>query len=162
MTEREAFLKTWEREFNTTIKVLKHFPLEKENFKPAEKTRTAKELAWVFVQEMKVLMEGVLTGRVEADKMPPVPATMAEALTTLQATYPQYAERVAKLTDTDFDSEMDFFVGPGQMGKVQKSAILWFMLYDMIHHRGQLSIYNRLVGAKVPAIYGPSADEPWM
>jgi uncharacterized damage-inducible protein DinB len=48
------------------------------------------------------------------------------------------------------------------MGKLRKGDILWMFLYDQIHHRGQLSIYNRMVGAKVPSIYGPSADEPWM
>jgi uncharacterized damage-inducible protein DinB len=35
------------------------------------------------------------------------------------------------------------------------------MLLDAVHHRGQLSIYLRLMEAKVPSIYGPSADEPW-
>jgi uncharacterized damage-inducible protein DinB len=35
------------------------------------------------------------------------------------------------------------------------------MLYDTIHHRGQLSVYMRLAGARVPSIYGPSGDEPW-
>jgi hypothetical protein len=33
------------------------------------------------------------------------------------------------------------------------------VLNHMIHHRGQLTVYLRLIGAKVPGIYGPSADE---
>ena len=37
---------------------------------------------------------------------------------------------------------------------------LWFELFDHIHHRGQLSVYVRLAGAKLPSIYGPTADEP--
>jgi uncharacterized damage-inducible protein DinB len=36
---------------------------------------------------------------------------------------------------------------------------LLFVLFDAIHHRGQLSAYIRPMGGKVPAIYGPSADE---
>jgi uncharacterized damage-inducible protein DinB len=35
------------------------------------------------------------------------------------------------------------------------------MLMDSIHHRGQMSVYLRCAGGKVPSIYGPSADEPW-
>jgi uncharacterized damage-inducible protein DinB len=35
------------------------------------------------------------------------------------------------------------------------------MLHDQIHHRGQFSVYLRMVGGKVPSIYGPSGDEPW-
>jgi len=35
------------------------------------------------------------------------------------------------------------------------------VLFDHVHHRGQLSVYMRMLDAKVPSIYGPSADEPW-
>jgi uncharacterized damage-inducible protein DinB len=40
--------------------------------------------------------------------------------------------------------------------------MLWGFLFDGIHHRGQLSTYLRPMGAKVPSIYGPSADDPGM
>jgi uncharacterized damage-inducible protein DinB len=36
------------------------------------------------------------------------------------------------------------------------------MLCDQIHHRGQFSVYLRMADGKVPSIYGPSLDEPWM
>ncbi|MDA1080285.1 MAG: hypothetical protein O2973_01210 [Gemmatimonadetes bacterium] len=48
------------------------------------------------------------------------------------------------------------------MPRISIAEICWFMLHDTIHHRGQLSVYLRAMGAKVPSIYGPSADEPWM
>ena len=48
-------------------------------------------------------------------------------------------------------------------GKVAWEAplgdMLFGFLFDAIHHRGQLSVYLRLVGGKVPSIYGPSGDE---
>jgi uncharacterized damage-inducible protein DinB len=37
-------------------------------------------------------------------------------------------------------------------------GLLWIALFDMVHHRGQLSVYIRPIGGKVPSIYGPSAD----
>jgi len=40
--------------------------------------------------------------------------------------------------------------------------VLWAVLMDQVHHRGQLSVYTRLAGGKVPSIYGPSGDETWM
>ena len=52
--------------------------------------------------------------------------------------------------------------GPGTMGVLKVIDFLWFMLLDSIHHRGQLSVYIRPAGGKVPSIYGPTADEPWM
>jgi uncharacterized damage-inducible protein DinB len=51
--------------------------------------------------------------------------------------------------------------GPKAIGPVPKGAIVQFMLNDHIHHRGQLSVYLRMTGNKVPSIYGPSKDEPW-
>jgi uncharacterized damage-inducible protein DinB len=48
------------------------------------------------------------------------------------------------------------------MGEVRKGQVFWIMLMDAVHHRGQFSVYLRMVGAKVPSIYGPSLDEPWM
>jgi uncharacterized damage-inducible protein DinB len=52
-------------------------------------------------------------------------------------------------------------VGPGQVADVPVADMLWIMLLDAVHHRGQLSVYLRMAGGKVPSIYGPSADEPW-
>ncbi len=37
----------------------------------------------------------------------------------------------------------------------------WMFFYDSIHHRGQMTVYLRAVGGRVPSIYGGSADEPW-
>jgi uncharacterized damage-inducible protein DinB len=40
------------------------------------------------------------------------------------------------------------------------SPMAWSFLFDIVHHRGQISTYLRPMGAKVPQIYGPSGDEP--
>ena len=55
-----------------------------------------------------------------------------------------------------------FFVAPKQMADLRKMDVLWFMLMDCVHHRGQFSVYLRMADGKVPSIYGPSGDEPWM
>jgi uncharacterized damage-inducible protein DinB len=44
--------------------------------------------------------------------------------------------------------------------KMSATDTAWGFLVDIIHHRGQLSTYLRPMGAKVPQIYGPTADEP--
>jgi uncharacterized damage-inducible protein DinB len=69
---------------------------------------------------------------------------------------------VENMPDSRLSEEVTFFTGPGQMGMVPISEVLWLMLMDSIHHRGQLSVYVRMAGGKVPSIYGPSADKPWM
>jgi uncharacterized damage-inducible protein DinB len=63
------------------------------------------------------------------------------------------------------DGELRSLIGvprrPGEMSDVPRSQLLWLALMHQIDHRGQLSVYLRLAGGKVPSIYGPSADEPW-
>jgi uncharacterized damage-inducible protein DinB len=53
-----------------------------------------------------------------------------------------------------------FYVNGKVVSEQPVGTFLWFILFDAIHHRGQLAAYLRPMGGKVPAIYGPSADEP--
>jgi uncharacterized damage-inducible protein DinB len=50
--------------------------------------------------------------------------------------------------------------GGQEVMKATGSEHAWGFLFDIIHHRGQLSTYLRPMGSTVPQIYGPSADEP--
>jgi uncharacterized damage-inducible protein DinB len=69
---------------------------------------------------------------------------------------------VSKATDAECNRIVQFPVGPGKMGDFRAMDVFWTTMMDQIHHRGQFSVYLRLVGAKVPSIYGPTADETWM
>jgi uncharacterized damage-inducible protein DinB len=70
-------------------------------------------------------------------------------------------KRVRQAGEPLLSKRMNFCVGKNKVRSASVGEIFWFFLHDHIHHRGQLSVYLRLVGAKVPPIYGPSADEPW-
>ena len=162
MNEKETYLQTWDREHQTTAKILKAYPSDKSDLKPAEKCRTAKELAWVFVQEQSTMVDGVIKGRIDFANAPKMPATFQDVLAKFESDFPRLSDSVRAMTDAEWNSTIDFFVGPGQMGKVRRGDLLWMALHDQIHHRGQFSIYLRVAGGKVPSIYGPTADEPWM
>ena len=162
MSQREQFIEVWEREFPTTVNVLRAFPVDQGDFKPAEKCRTGRELAWIFAQG-EAALEGALKGALDFSTVTGAPpATMEEVV----AEYEQrHAANVALAIGTS-DAELaartvNFPTGPGEMGEWTSQDFMWFILMDSIHHRGQMSIYLRLVDAKVPSIYGPSADEPW-
>jgi len=59
------------------------------------------------------------------------------------------------------ETTVKFVTGPKKMSDLRRLDVLWFLLNDQIHHRGQLSVYLRMAGGKVPSIYGPSGDEKW-
>ena len=162
MSEKEMFISTWEREFPTTLKVLKQLPADKANFKPpGEKTRSAKELAEVFVGELGIV-DMVVKGKIDFSGGMPKFATYKDAINALESTGVAMLKKVKGMTESDWNSKITAPVGPGKMGEVRRADMLWMMIMDSIHHRGQFSIYLRMVGAKVPSIYGPSGDEPWM
>ena len=162
MTEKDMFLNAWQREFGTTMKILKQLPADKASFKPAaEKTKSAKDLATVFIQELGVA-DGVVKGKIDFGGPMPSFATYADVLNMYESTFKSMVPKVQGMSEADWNAKITAPVGPKQMGEVRRADMLWLMLMDSVHHRGQFSVYLRLVGAKVPSIYGPSGDEPWM
>ncbi|HEX7149939.1 MAG TPA: DinB family protein [Thermoanaerobaculia bacterium] len=156
------FRETYEREHATTAKVLHSMPVEQAQFKPHERSNSAQDLAWTFVVEERMMLlalrgEKVLGSNSGANP----PATWEAIIEGFHALHHQIMNVLDDLGDRELDGTVDFFTGPKQMGQFSTIAFLWFLLHDQIHHRGQLSIYLRMVGAKVPSIYGPSGDEPW-
>ncbi|HLC78660.1 MAG TPA: DinB family protein [Candidatus Nanoarchaeia archaeon] len=161
MSEKEQFLSTREQEFKTTLKVLKAYPQHRQNFKPHEISMSAKDLAWLFAAEESVVIPGVIAGNIEWNKMPKAPETMEEAISELEKVHHKMTQTLKDTPEESLKGTMEFMVAPKTMGLVPKMQVLWMILMDQIHHRGQFSVYLRMAGGKVPSIYGPSADEPW-
>ena len=160
LSERDGYLQTRENEHQTNLKVLRAFPPDQIHFRPHEKSKTAIELAWMFVLQHG-LTDGLLADGVAMTTPPPVPATWAELIAAYEKAHAESMTKFRAMSEEAMDGAIQMPVGPGKMGEIRRGTALWFFLYDMIHHRGQFSVYLRMVGAKVPAIYGPSADEPW-
>ena len=140
----------------TTLKVLQAYPEAKVNLKPAEKSRTAAELAMIFAVEERVLKSLLETGATNLDFLrPTIPSTIAEIIAAFQQAITANDAVLATLTPQQFDKPVNFYGLNISLGDA-----LWFELFDHIHHRGQLSVYVRLAGAKLPSIYGPTADAP--
>jgi uncharacterized damage-inducible protein DinB len=162
MTEKEMFLASFEREFATTLKVLKAYPSDKGDLKPHERSMSARELAWIFVVEQQVIVDGALAGAIDFSKMTPAPATMHDVIAAYERIQPATVSKVKQASEAALNKTVKFPVAPKTMGDLRVMDVLWGMMHDQIHHRGQLSVYLRMAGGKVPSIYGPSADEPWM
>ena len=159
---KKQFLDALTREHSTTLKVLRAFPEAKSEFKPHERSNTARQLAWTFVIEQGLMM-GTLTDQLNlSGKFPPAPDSYRAVVDQYVKDFGQLKGLLESLPDEKLEGTVKFFTGPGAMGDVPKTDVLWFALNDQIHHRGQLSVYVRMAGGKVPSIYGPSADEPWM
>ena len=153
MDEKSLFAKFWSQESKTTSKVLARIP-EGSDYRPDPKSRTAREIAWQIVCEEKMILDALETGKVEWAP-PTIPGTMKEVLAAYQKQSAGMEKRWKDLPAARWDGNLDFF------GKQRPaSPMAWSFLFDIVHHRGQITTYLRPMGAKVPQIYGPSGDEP--
>ncbi len=158
----DMFLRSWDQEYQTTLKLLRAYPEDKIDLKPHEKLRSARELAWTIVTNEPWIVDGILTGKFASGGGNPPPASMREIIDNYEKIHHQAMDKVKRLNDKDLERTVKFFIGPGKTGDVKISDILSVLLLDHVHHRGQLSVYQRIAGGRVPSIYGPTADEPWM
>ncbi len=160
MPHLQAFLETWEREFATTLRVLANYPADRLDFRPHEKSMTARELLWTFPVVEKVFIGGCLVAKIKIVREK-APQTKDAIIGEYKKLHRALVAKVRRAGEDLFQRTIKFYIAKGKIGEVNVGWLLWSILHDQIHHRGQLSVYLRLVGAKVPSIYGPSADEPW-
>jgi uncharacterized damage-inducible protein DinB len=141
-------------EFATTMKVLRAYPEGKLDMKPAEKSRTARELIVTFIRE-EYVCRGAMRGDLSlADQPKKIPDSLHEMLEMLNQIHSEVQGMIAQASEQELNRIIDFY---GH--KLRAIDALMAELHDQIHHRGQFSVYLRLAGAKVPSIYGSSADE---
>ena len=92
----------------------------------------------------------------------PGPATLADSVAAYEKNAAALKKRLAKVDDAAWEKKAAFLMDGKVAWETSLGDMLWGFLFDAIHHRGQLSTYLRPMGAKVPSIYGPSADDPGM
>jgi uncharacterized damage-inducible protein DinB len=158
MDQKALFLQFWEKEAAATRAVISRIP-EGSNYRPDPKSRPAREIAWQIVREEIVLGEGLQKGALEWIDVP-APATIKEVLDTYDRHHATLTKGLHALTTAQLEQKVPFLYQGQEVMSDTGYASAWGFLFDIIHHRGQISTYLRPMGAKVPQIYGPSADEP--
>jgi DinB family protein len=155
MISRTDLIELATKEFATTIKVISAFPEKELSFKPHERSSDARKLMSVFVFEMYLLKSYVLGETVDNSAYKDYnPEHLKEILDDFQKEAGNILNGMNLMIDENMTKEIDF---AGK--KYTASSFILMMIKDQIHHRGQLSVYVRMAGGKVPAIYGPSADD---
>jgi len=153
MDEKGLFTKFWSNESKTTRKVLARIP-EGSDYRPDKKSRTAHEIAWQIVCEEKMIIDALESGKVEWAP-PPMPKAMKDVVATYEKQSADVIRRWKSLPSERWNGTLEFFGN-----ERPASPMAWSFLFDIVHHRGQISTYLRPMGSTVPQIYGPSGDEP--
>ncbi|HET8645318.1 MAG TPA: DinB family protein [Vicinamibacteria bacterium] len=156
MTDRDFYLARLKAEFPGFMKVLQALPPDKMDYKPHERSPSAAQVVWTLASEQKACCDLVETGAVEW-KLTPAPG-YDEMLEAFERNWKKLEEDVARMDEAGWTRVGRFSSGGKEFPGQPVGQFLWFILFDAIHHRGQLTTYIRPMGGKVPGVYGPSGD----
>jgi uncharacterized damage-inducible protein DinB len=149
-------LPTLKTEHQTTKRVIESIPLDKGDYRPDAVSKSALELAWHIVAAEKRFLSGIPAGGFDFNPIhqPDSIKNSAGVAAWFDETFAANLQRLEAIGGEPLVKMVDF------RGLFQLPAVGFIQLAmnHTIHHRGQLSMYLRPMGAKVPAIYGESYD----
>ena len=159
-TSREYYQECLDAEKPKFIRVIKAVPADQASYSPHPRSTAAGDLVWLLATELHDACELIDRGEVSYVQRP-TPA-VSESIAAYERNVEALQKRVTTLDDAKWDRKARFLVNGQVAWETSLGDMLFGFLFDAIHHRGQLSSYLRPMGAKVPSIYGPSADDPGM
>jgi uncharacterized damage-inducible protein DinB len=149
-------LPTLTSEHQTTKRVIEAIPLDKGDYRPDAVSKSALELAWHIVAAEKRFLGGIPAGAFDFTPIhrPDSITNSAGIAAWFDETFAANLQKLNGISGETLAKMVDF------RGMFQLPAVgfVQLALNHSIHHRGQLSMYLRPMGAKVPAIYGESYD----
>lgn len=159
----DALLPEFDREMGLTRRALDRVPDGKFDFKPHPTSFSLGKLAehltempyWATVTMTQAELDGM-----QRPEGYVTPTTKAALLAIFDANMKAGRANLVGKTDGEFNAPWTLKAGGKEIFTMPKIVVMRnFVLNHMIHHRGQLTVYLRMLGVPVPSIYGPSGDE---
>ena len=162
MSIAQAFVEEIEAQAPITRRFLERLPEDKLTWKPHEKSMTAGQLAYHLALVPSAIARLVQDNPVEAPKMwsVPQPASRQEVLDAFDESIAVACEQLAWFSDAAMEEAWQLTVnGHAVLTQKRVEFLRDTMLSHWYQHRGQFSVYLRMLDVPVPASFGPSADE---
>jgi uncharacterized damage-inducible protein DinB len=165
MDLKKALINEIKHEAAGTRKILERVPLDKLTWKPHEKSSDLRRLAKHVASIYSWVTRALTTNEMDFAKGRPAPApdfnTMEELLAILDNNVAQALKDLEDAAPETFMETWTMREGDKIYLTIPKAAVIRNMaLNHLVHHRGQLSVYLRLLDIPIPGLYGPTADEP--
>ncbi len=158
MSTREFFAQRLTAELPAFRRVIRALPADRLDYTPHERSTNAAQLAWQLAYEMDHLSTLFTTGEVRYEPSDP-PGGVDEIASAFDRYAQAALDRLEDVSEEHWNAPAKFYVQGQVAWETTVSEMAWGYLFDLVHHRGQLSSYIRPMGGKVPSIYGPSADD---
>jgi uncharacterized damage-inducible protein DinB len=159
----QALLGEFEQQAPITRRYIERLPEDKLTWKPHEKSMTAGQLAYHLASVPGGIIRLVQTNPAEVHGLPsfPQPASLEECLKLFEESIAAVRKILPTFDDVAMSEIWRLSVAGNQVvAQPRQQFIRDIMLSHWYQHRGQFSVYLRLLNVPVPASWGPSADEP--
>ncbi len=163
MNHLQPMLDEFVKEAETTKKILDRVPADKLAWKPHDKSMTLGQLALHIAKVPGAIAYITKSDRFDASQNnfdPPIPQNLAEIHAALEQSVHDVQQTLTETSNVFAQADWHLMLGEKEVMTLPRAAV-WraLMLNHWYHHRGQLSVYLRILDVAVPSIYGPSADE---
>jgi len=162
MLTTDDLLRELEQETETTRRVLVRVPKTHLDWRPHERSLTLGQLAMHVAMIPGAIAELALQPTFDAATPIPRPSASSseELLAVLDDSVARARSVLGAMDDAALELPWRAMAGDVEVLRMSRAELLRsVMLNHWYHHRGQLTVYLRQVGARVPSVYGPSADE---
>jgi uncharacterized damage-inducible protein DinB len=161
MSMTQAMLQEFDNEAKTTRRVLERVPGDKLSWRPHPKSMSLGELALHVAAAPGVTVGWCAENETEFKGEPtPKPSSTTEILAAHDRSVTTVKDTLNRLGDQGLAGMWTAKAGGQTLMSMPKAALARAIVMNhWVHHRGQLSVYLRLLDVPVPSIYGPSADE---
>ena len=160
MTIGETLLREFELEMEITRRVLERVPSDKPTWKPHPKSFSLAHLAQLIAGMPGWIITMLGETSLDLEKFP---GYSNQKTDVLLAQFDMLVEKarasLASATDADFAVQWSLKRGKQVLFTHPREHVVREHMNHMVHHRGQMTVYLRLLGVPVPSIYGPTADE---
>jgi uncharacterized damage-inducible protein DinB len=161
----EFFREELDREVERSRKALEQVPDGKYQWKPHDKSMT-----FGYLADMVATIPTWITMEINRDQLDIAPAegqgtrkapkeTSADLVKALDEAAAEARSALEKTTDEHLATNWKLLARGNVVWQGTRIEMIQDTINHWAHHRGQMTVYLRLMGAKVPALYGPSADE---
>src|SRR6185312_1474533 len=162
MTNKEFFIQTWQGEMPRTLSAINGLPADMAQlaYQCDQKARSAMALISHFLGHAEV-MDACIDNFVANERSAVTQfASKEDAAAYFEEHATAVAEKLSILDDETWTGQIvDFQVDGNTLFSYPMMNICWMLMFDIIHHRGQLSTYYRHMGVRNPSIYGPTAED---
>lgn len=158
MSNLRFFKEVFSNELDGTIEVIRSLPSPELNYKPHARNRSAREIIEHLLCHLADLKE-IATQNICEEAIHYDFQHSLDAADQYRKLAGDVLFSLTDISEEQWENEaVELFVNKKLFVKLPRSKMMWFFLFDIIHHRGQLTTYIRPMGGKNPVVYGYSAD----